>query len=80
MDRCVFCNTIREEIVTGDRLIHVTPHFAAFAPYATPGAVRGQDPARPPASRTSPRPKSSITLHTSSDLRGGDGGSPVRGD
>jgi UDPglucose--hexose-1-phosphate uridylyltransferase len=32
--RCVFCDTIREEIVTGDRLIQETPHFAAFVPYA----------------------------------------------
>jgi UDPglucose--hexose-1-phosphate uridylyltransferase len=32
--RCVFCDTIREEVATGDRLIHVTPHFAAFVPYA----------------------------------------------
>jgi UDPglucose--hexose-1-phosphate uridylyltransferase len=32
--RCVFCDTIREEIATGDRLIQETPHFAAFVPYA----------------------------------------------
>ncbi len=32
--RCVFCDTIREEIASGDRLIQVTPHFAAFVPYA----------------------------------------------
>jgi UDPglucose--hexose-1-phosphate uridylyltransferase len=32
--RCVFCDTIREEAATGDRLIQLTPHFAAFVPYA----------------------------------------------
>jgi UDPglucose--hexose-1-phosphate uridylyltransferase len=32
--RCVFCDTIREEVATDDRLIQVTPHFAAFVPYA----------------------------------------------
>jgi UDPglucose--hexose-1-phosphate uridylyltransferase len=32
--RCVFCDTIREETVSGDRLIELTPHFAAFVPYA----------------------------------------------
>jgi UDPglucose--hexose-1-phosphate uridylyltransferase len=32
--RCVFCDTIREEIASGDRLIQVTSHFAAFVPYA----------------------------------------------
>jgi UDPglucose--hexose-1-phosphate uridylyltransferase len=32
--RCVFCDTIREEAATGDRLIQMTPHFAAFVPYA----------------------------------------------
>jgi UDPglucose--hexose-1-phosphate uridylyltransferase len=32
--RCVFCDTIREETATGDRLIQVTAHFAAFVPYA----------------------------------------------
>jgi UDPglucose--hexose-1-phosphate uridylyltransferase len=32
--RCVFCDTIREEAATGDRLIQLTSHFAAFVPYA----------------------------------------------
>ena len=32
--RCLFCDTIREEAATGERLIHMTPHFAAFVPYA----------------------------------------------
>ena len=32
--RCVFCDTVREEAATGDRMIQVTPHFAAFVPYA----------------------------------------------
>ena len=32
--RCVFCDTIREEIGRGDRLIQLTSHFAAFVPYA----------------------------------------------
>jgi UDPglucose--hexose-1-phosphate uridylyltransferase len=32
--RCVFCDTIREEAATGDRLIQLTPRFAAFVPYA----------------------------------------------
>ena len=32
--RCVFCDTIREEVAAGDRMIQETPHFAAFVPYA----------------------------------------------
>jgi UDPglucose--hexose-1-phosphate uridylyltransferase len=32
--RCVFCDTIREEVGTEDRLIRLTSHFAAFVPYA----------------------------------------------
>jgi UDPglucose--hexose-1-phosphate uridylyltransferase len=32
--RCVFCDTIREETAIGDRLVQLTPHFAAFVPYA----------------------------------------------
>ena len=32
--RCVFCDMIREETASGDRLIQMTPHFAAFVPYA----------------------------------------------
>jgi UDPglucose--hexose-1-phosphate uridylyltransferase len=32
--RCVFCDTIREEVATGDRMVQETPHFAAFVPYA----------------------------------------------
>jgi UDPglucose--hexose-1-phosphate uridylyltransferase len=32
--RCVFCDTIREEAATGDRLIQMTSHFTAFVPYA----------------------------------------------
>jgi UDPglucose--hexose-1-phosphate uridylyltransferase len=32
--RCVFCDTIREEIASGDRVIQVTTQFAAFVPYA----------------------------------------------
>jgi UDPglucose--hexose-1-phosphate uridylyltransferase len=32
--RCIFCDTIREEIATADRMVHLTPHFAAFVPYA----------------------------------------------
>ena len=32
--RCLFCDTIREEAATGDRLIQMTDHFAAFVPYA----------------------------------------------
>lgn len=32
--RCVFCDTIREEVATGDRMIQETAHFAAFVPYA----------------------------------------------
>jgi UDPglucose--hexose-1-phosphate uridylyltransferase len=32
--RCLFCDTIREEAATGDRLIQLTSHFAAFVPYA----------------------------------------------
>jgi UDPglucose--hexose-1-phosphate uridylyltransferase len=32
--RCLFCDTIREEAATGERLIQMTDHFAAFVPYA----------------------------------------------
>jgi UDPglucose--hexose-1-phosphate uridylyltransferase len=32
--RCVFCDTIREEVAMGDRLVQATPHFLAFVPYA----------------------------------------------
>ncbi len=32
--RCVYCDTIREERATGERLVHVKPHFVAFVPYA----------------------------------------------
>jgi UDPglucose--hexose-1-phosphate uridylyltransferase len=32
--RCVFCDTIREEVAGRDRMIQETPHFAAFVPYA----------------------------------------------
>ena len=32
--RCVFCDMIREETVSGDRLLQATSHFAAFVPYA----------------------------------------------
>jgi len=32
--RCVFCDTIREEMASGDRMILLTSHFAAFVPYA----------------------------------------------
>jgi UDPglucose--hexose-1-phosphate uridylyltransferase len=32
--RCVFCDTIREEVAAGDRMIQETAHFAAFVPYA----------------------------------------------
>lgn len=32
--RCVFCDTIREEIATRDRLVQSTSHFVAFVPYA----------------------------------------------
>ena len=30
----MFCDTIREEAASGERLIQMTPHFAAFVPYA----------------------------------------------
>jgi UDPglucose--hexose-1-phosphate uridylyltransferase len=32
--RCVLCDMIREEAAAGDRLLQMTPHFAAFVPYA----------------------------------------------
>jgi UDPglucose--hexose-1-phosphate uridylyltransferase len=32
--RCVFCDTIREEAASGDRMLQMTSHFAAFVPYA----------------------------------------------
>jgi UDPglucose--hexose-1-phosphate uridylyltransferase len=32
--RCVFCDTIREEMANGDRVIQLTSHFVAFVPYA----------------------------------------------
>jgi UDPglucose--hexose-1-phosphate uridylyltransferase len=35
--RCVFCDTIREEMSSGERVVRVTPHFVAFVPYAARG-------------------------------------------
>ncbi len=32
--RCVYCDTVREEMASGERLVRVTPHFVAFVPYA----------------------------------------------
>lgn len=32
--RCVYCDTIREEMAAGDRLVLETPHFVALVPYA----------------------------------------------
>ena len=32
--RCVYCDTIREEMASGERIVRVTPHFVAFVPYA----------------------------------------------
>lgn len=32
--RCVFCDTIRQEVASRDRLIQLTSHFVAFVPYA----------------------------------------------
>ena len=32
--RCVYCDTIREEVAGGERVVAVTPHFVAFVPYA----------------------------------------------
>lgn len=32
--RCVFCDTIREETASRDRLLQLTAHFVAFVPYA----------------------------------------------
>src|SRR5262245_596731 len=32
--RCVFCDTVREEVAAADRMIQGTPHFVAFLPYA----------------------------------------------
>lgn len=32
--RCVYCDTVREEMTSGERVVRVTPHFVAFVPYA----------------------------------------------
>jgi UDPglucose--hexose-1-phosphate uridylyltransferase len=32
--RCVYCDTIREELASGDRIVQTTAEFAAFVPYA----------------------------------------------
>jgi UDPglucose--hexose-1-phosphate uridylyltransferase len=32
--RCVYCDTIREEMAGGERVVATTPHFVAFVPYA----------------------------------------------
>jgi len=32
--RCVYCDTVREEMATGARVVQITPHFVAFVPYA----------------------------------------------
>lgn len=32
--RCVYCDTVREETATGERVVRTTPNFLAFVPYA----------------------------------------------
>jgi UDPglucose--hexose-1-phosphate uridylyltransferase len=32
--RCVYCDTVREEIAAGERVVRQTAHFVAFVPYA----------------------------------------------
>jgi UDPglucose--hexose-1-phosphate uridylyltransferase len=32
--RCVYCDTVREEMASRERIVRVTPHFVAFVPYA----------------------------------------------
>src|SRR5262249_52764478 len=32
--RCVWCDTVREELSSGERLVRTTPGFVAFVPYA----------------------------------------------
>jgi len=34
-ERCVFCDVLREELENGQRLVQVTEHFVALAPYAS---------------------------------------------
>ena len=34
-ERCVFCDILREELEYGQRLVQVTEHFVALAPYAS---------------------------------------------
>ncbi|HEV8309496.1 MAG TPA: galactose-1-phosphate uridylyltransferase [Methylomirabilota bacterium] len=32
--RCVYCDTVREELASGERLVRMTSHFVVFVPYA----------------------------------------------
>jgi len=32
--RCVYCDIVREELASGERVVRVTPDFVAFVPYA----------------------------------------------
>ncbi|MBI3458552.1 MAG: galactose-1-phosphate uridylyltransferase [Candidatus Rokubacteria bacterium] len=32
--RCVYCDTVREELASEDRVVRMTPEFVAFVPYA----------------------------------------------
>jgi UDPglucose--hexose-1-phosphate uridylyltransferase len=33
--RCVYCDVLREELASGERLVRVTPHFVTVVPYAS---------------------------------------------
>ena len=32
--RCIYCDMVRQEVASGERVIHATDHFVAFVPYA----------------------------------------------
>jgi UDPglucose--hexose-1-phosphate uridylyltransferase len=40
--RCVWCDMVREELASGERVVRATPEFVAFVPYAArvPGELR----------------------------------------
>ena len=54
---CPYCRLVREEVRRPDHLLYADDHAVAFAPYASPLAVRGVGRARAATTRTSRGPR-----------------------
>ena len=52
---CPYCRLVREEVRRPDHLLYADDHAVAFAPYASPLAVRGLGRAAPPRRGLRPR-------------------------